>query len=509
MSEPRGTFCLVLHSHLPWVAHHGAWPVGEEWLHQAWAGSYAPLRRLLEDLAREGRRDVLTLGVTPVLAAMLDDPYSLRQHHTWLADAQLRAIGMAAGATRDPVRRDEAARQFALSARALEEFERHWSRGGSAALRPLIDAQVSELLGGPLTHSFTPLLPNELAEATLRAGLDDAALRLGTRPAGIWAPECAYAPGLEKLYAAAGVSHVVVDGPTLLHVGATTDRPWRLGESDVIAFGRDLDVTYRVWSPRRGYPGDPAYLDFHSYDHVWGFRTRRVTGRDVDPHDKAAYEPELARDAVARHVADFVDVVVARLDAIRDERHGQPGLVVAAYDTELFGHWWHEGVDFLGGVLRALPEAGVRVSTLRSALDDVDEVAVHPEPSSWGSGKDWQVWNGAPVADIADTQAWLASAALACLEETHPRTHRSRAHDQLMHDTLLALSSDWAFMVTKDSAAQYARSRFDGHVSDASALIDALHRGDVDAAERAARDHSRHDAPFGHLDARRFLSSRP
>ena len=507
MTAPLGTFCLVLHSHLPWVAHHGAWPVGEEWLHQAWAGSYAPLRRLLDDLAREGRRDVLTLGVTPVLAAMLDDPYCLRQHHTWLADAQLRALGMSTAT--DPQRRDEAARQYALATRGLAEFEGHWGRGGSAALRPLVDSGVVELLGGPLTHSFTPLLPNELAEATLRSGLDDAALRIGTRPAGIWAPECAYAPGLEKLYAAAGVSHVVVDGPTLLHVGASTDRPWRLGESGVIAFGRDLDVTYRVWSPRRGYPGDPAYLDFHSYDHEWGFRTRRVTGREIPPHDKAPYEPVMARDAVDRHVADFIGVVVDRLHEIRDQREGRPGLVVAAYDTELFGHWWHEGVDFLGGILRGLPEAGVRVSTLRSSVDDVDDLPVHPEPSSWGSGKDWHVWNGEPVADIADTQRWLASAALDCLEATHPRTHRSRAHDQLVQDTLLALSSDWAFMVTKDSAADYARARFRGHVAAATDLIDALAEGNSARATETARLHALVDAPFGHLDARRFLSSRP
>ena len=507
MTAPLGTFCLVLHSHLPWVAHHGAWPVGEEWLHQAWAGSYAPLRRLLDDLAREGRRDVLTVGVTPVLAAMLDDPYCLRQHHTWLADAQLRALGMSTAT--DPQRRDEAARQYALATRGLAEFEGHWGRGGSAALRPLVDSGVVELLGGPLTHSFTPLLPNELAEATLRSGLDDAALRIGTRPAGIWAPECAYAPGLEKLYAAAGVSHVVVDGPTLLHVGASTDRPWRLGESGVIAFGRDLDVTYRVWSPRRGYPGDPAYLDFHSYDHEWGFRTRRVTGREIPPHDKAPYEPVMARDAVDRHVADFIGVVVDRLHEIRDQREGRPGLVVAAYDTELFGHWWHEGVDFLGGILRGLPEAGVRVSTLRSSVDDVDDLPVHPEPSSWGSGKDWHVWNGEPVADIADTQRWLASAALDCLESTHPRTHRSRAHDQLVQDTLLALSSDWAFMVTKDSAADYARARFRGHVAAATDLIDALAEGHSARATETARLHALVDAPFGHLDARRFLSSRP
>ena len=29
-----GMFTLVLHTHLPWLAHHGRWPVGEEWLYQ-------------------------------------------------------------------------------------------------------------------------------------------------------------------------------------------------------------------------------------------------------------------------------------------------------------------------------------------------------------------------------------------------------------------------------------------------------------------------------------------
>ena len=36
-------FTLVLHSHLPWLANHGRWPVGEEWLYQSWAASYLPV----------------------------------------------------------------------------------------------------------------------------------------------------------------------------------------------------------------------------------------------------------------------------------------------------------------------------------------------------------------------------------------------------------------------------------------------------------------------------------
>ncbi len=54
MPAPVGTFCLVLHSHLPWLAHHGRWPVGEEWLYQAWAHSYLPVLDVVDRLAAEG-----------------------------------------------------------------------------------------------------------------------------------------------------------------------------------------------------------------------------------------------------------------------------------------------------------------------------------------------------------------------------------------------------------------------------------------------------------------------
>ena len=60
MTQPAGTFCLVLHTHLPWVAHAGAWPVGEEWLHQAFTGGPGILRETGEtfpELAERRRRE--------------------------------------------------------------------------------------------------------------------------------------------------------------------------------------------------------------------------------------------------------------------------------------------------------------------------------------------------------------------------------------------------------------------------------------------------------------------
>jgi len=491
-----GSFCLVLHSHLPWLPHHGTWPVGEEWLYQAWAHSYLPMVELLEQFAAEGHRDVLTLGVTPVLAAQLDDPYALRACHDWLGNWQLRAQ-FAATQWREPLLRDLAAREFRAAGKALETFETRWRSGFSPILRRLADDGVLELLGGPLTHPFQPLLHPSVRSFALREGLADTALRLGRAPAGIWAPECGYAPGMEEDYAAAGVERFLVDGPAL-HGDTHAARP--VGASDVLCFGRDLEVTYRVWSPKAGYPGDPAYRDFHTFDHPSGLKPSRVTGKHVPPHEKRPYDPTLAAAAVAKHADDFVATVVARLRSLR-ARHGRPGLVVAAYDTELFGHWWHEGPAWLAAVLRALPTAGVRVTTLRGALE-AGHVgpAVELPASSWGSGKDWRVWDGEQVSDLVTAGAALQDELLA----VPAVSWRDPVRDQLVREALLTLSSDWAFMVTKDSAADYARRRAKVHgdrFAELAALIRAGHPGRRARAEAQRAE----DGLFGRLDARGLL----
>jgi 1,4-alpha-glucan branching enzyme len=453
---------------------------------------------LLERFADEGRSDVLTLGVTPVLAAQLDDPYSIRAFHDWLGHWQLRAQHAATLWRGDPLLRELAAAEHRTAVRAAEELGTRWRHGFSPVLRSLVDNSTIELLGGPLAHPFQPLLDPRVRQFALNAGLADTALRLGTRPEGIWAPECGYAPGMENDYAAAGVRRFMVDGPSLR--GETwAARP--VGDTDVVAFGRDLEVTYRVWSPKAGYPGHAAYRDFHTWAHEVGLKASRVTGKTVEPPDKAPYDPALAADVLGSHVKDFVETVVARLRSLK-ERHGREALVVAAYDTELFGHWWHEGPAWLEGVLRALPEAGVRVTTLKGAMEagHVGEPIDLPS-SSWGSGKDWRVWDGEQVKDMVAANAALQDRLLDLVGGLD-RTARDTVADQAVAEAMLALESDWAFMVTKDSAADYARRRAQVHTERFDALAGLLRRGDRARAAELAATYRADDGPFGHLDAR-------
>jgi 1,4-alpha-glucan branching enzyme len=495
--EPVGTFCLVLHTHLPWVAHAGAWPVGEEWLHQAVSHSYLPVVRVLDRLAAEGRRDLLTLGITPVLAAQLDDPYCLEQVHTWLGFWQARAQGLAG--RRERHLRELATYEHRAASRALADFESRWAYGASAILRGLADTDVVELLGGPATHPFTPLLDERLATFQLGTGLDDAALRLGRRPSGIWAPECGFRPGMEHLYDAAKVRRFVVDGPTL---HGDTSRARTVGDTDVVVFGRDLEVTYRVWSPRRGYPGGRHYRDFHTFDHASGFRPARVTSTSTPPEAKAPWVPAAAAAAAEADAEDFVALVRRRLEQLAAERDGRPGLVVAAYDTELFGHWWHEGPAWLERVLRLLPEAGVQVTTLAGAIEagHVGEPVDLPA-GSWGSGKDWRVWDGAHVDDLAAQSSVVAERLLAVVDkQVRAATPRRDDLDQLAREAMLVASSDWAFCVAKDSAAGYARDRAASHAERFHRLADRMESGRAD--DRLTSELRAVDGPFGHLDAR-------
>ncbi len=173
-------------------------------------------------------------------------------------------------------------------ATCLADLEDRWLTGGlSAVLRPLVDAGRGRAARRP-GHPPVPAAAASRGSRPARcaAGLDDARLRLGRAPAGIWAPECGHAPGLED--AVRGGRGRAVPGRLPRAARRHRRGPARSATSGVLCFGRDLEVTYRVWSPRAGYPGAPDYRDFHTFDHASGFRPARVTGRHVPPEREAA-----------------------------------------------------------------------------------------------------------------------------------------------------------------------------------------------------------------------------
>jgi 1,4-alpha-glucan branching enzyme len=151
-------------------------------------------------------------------------------------------------------------------------------------------------------------------------------------------------------------------------------------------------------------------------------------------------------------------------------------------------------VDWLEAVLLRLPQAGIEVSSLATAISRMPaEAVVRPERSSWGLGKHLGVWEGPEVAGMLAQQRAAQDALLAAVaQRTSDPLARDPWLDELAEQVLLACASDWPFMVSHHSSADYARDRLDDHLQQVDRLVAAGRPSDVDATTR----------PFGHVDAR-------
>lgn len=547
----RGYFGLVLHSHLPYVRRGGRWPHGEEMLYEAILDTYLPLIAALEDLAAEGVPFGLTLGITPILAEQLTDPDILAGFEVYLderlslAELDARRFDQAGDQVMADLARFWAGHFSQLRAR----FEAY-GRQLVPRLRALAEAGYVELIGGPATHPYLPLLERDSTiYGQLRTGLEAHRRHFGRRPDGVWLPECGYRPGfihpetgirkpgLEEFLEAQGVRFFFTDtrpieGGALVGKAAgeaigpyavperrrvaterpvagrgTTFRPYWVGDSNVAVFGREERTGLQVWSATQGYPGDFYYREFHRRDPVSGLRYWRVTDASGDLGRKLLYEPERARERVGAHADHFVGILEERL-AGYFRQAGRPGIVVAAYDTELFGHWWFEGCDWLAGVFRRLARhpwiEAVRVS--RYLEDYPPDAAINLPESSWGEGGGHYTWNN-------DTNRWMWPH----IHAAERMMERLAAVDddlagslgdflrQAARELLLLQASDWPFLLSTGQAADYATRRFQEHLARFHRLAAVVLRGFADPADRYfLKVVAEQDNPFDFIDFRWF-----
>ena len=521
---------LVLHSHLPWVLHHGRWPHGSDWLTEAAVDTYLPLLETLLALADEQVAAPISLGITPVLANQLAHPDFRTELQQFFAQRLAACAAAPASLARTdesdllPVVRYWQARYARLQAR----FE---SLDGDllGAFRALEAAGRLELFSSAATHGFLPLLGrDESIRLQLLHGAHEHRRLFGRSAAGCWLPECAYRPsgawapladapgagqlrrGLEGFVAEAGFrytvmdAHLVAGGVALGSSGGMADvdtaphsairSPYLLHRlhddrtaRELLVFARDPHLSSQVWSRHEGYPGDGRYLEFHKMRWPGGLKLWRVTGAGVDLGAKAAYAQDAAGQIAREHAGHF-----AALAALIGEGQTHADAVLCApFDTELFGHWWFEGPDFLGHAFRAL----ARQSTVRPSLagaaaaGSLHAASVVLPSGTWGANGDSSMW-------LSDQTAWTWRRLwpleqrfweIAPVYLSHELAHPALA--QAARALLLAQSSDWQFIISTGAAADYAERRFAEHCVDLERLLHALEHHHDHGAALAAELH--------------------
>lgn len=419
-------------AHLRRPEGFGTWPFGEEWLWEAIATSYVPLLEVLDWGAP------LTLSLTPVLCDQLDAPGALARCLRFLDDIRVSSHRLDIEHYRD---RGEAAVVRALEHSAAE-YAAASDRlrdlpGGAAGLLPALAAHASWTSAA--THPVLPLLAGDPALALqVQTGIAAHRRRFGEWGGGFWLPECAYAPWLDEPLDAAGVRNTCLELTSRLGVGDRRHLRPLVTSTGIVLWPIDRQTMALAWSAG-GYPSHASYRSSHALTP----HRHRAWRNDGEP-----YDPDAARATAAEHAASFV---AAARERVRDG-----GVCVCALDTELLGHWWHEGVRWLAGVADQARRQGLELITLDDALERHEPVPAPPDLglTSWGEGGDLQTWSGPAAAELA----WQARSAELCALALG-----RRPPDRALRELLALQSSDWAFQVTRRLSGDYAWQRAQAH----------------------------------------------
>ncbi|WP_067625357.1 1,4-alpha-glucan branching protein domain-containing protein [Alicyclobacillus acidiphilus] len=499
----QGYLNLVLHAHLPFVRHVDRDDrLEERWLFEALTESYIPLIQVFQQLLREEVDFRVTLSLSPPLLSMLSDGLLQSRYRRYLQGLLTLAASELDRTESDPVFHglaEEYQRRFT----AVYDFFDRYHGNILTALRELLQSGKVELITSAATHAFLPYIDtDEALRAQIATAVSVFEDNFGTRPRGIWLPECAYTPRVLPILREYAVRYFFVDH----HAFATAQPAPVFGihspivtDAGIAAFARDEECSRQVWSSEDGYPGDYDYREYYrdigfdlDLDYLQpfihpegirfntGFKYYRITGRDVE---KQPYDFLQAREKAALHAGNFLFNRQRQIEYIRGEI-GRLPIVTAPYDAELFGHWWYEGPIFIDMLLRKMHYDQDEIATITPS-EYLDLYEDYPRCqlsfSTWGRNGYGEVW-------LNGSNDWIYPALHECEHmmrrvanrHSNPSEQVRRALNQAARELMLAQSSDWAFIMDTKTAVDYAVSRTKQHVNRCIALLAMVEAGEID-----------------------------
>ncbi len=487
--------CLVLQAHVPWVRHPEI-PhcLEEDWFHGSVASTHLPLLEMLFRLRAEGVPFRLTLDLSPTLLAMLGDHMLQRRTVAYL-DRTLRLL-------RDEVERGnitghgELARRYEERWHALRSlFVDQWQCDLVRAYTDLRDSGHVELIASAATHGLLPLLMRvpESVQAQIRAGIRQYVKSFGRMPRGFWLPECAYAPALSAILKREGIDWTLVEEHGLTTAPQASEHfPFVPGitADGLCVFGREQASSSEIWNADSGFPGDERYRDFfrdlgleapieYLREYLGESEQRQFTGikyhRSSGQEERSdLYDPELAARATEEHSVRFIASRGAQLAALEAGGIANP-VVVCAFDADLFGNWWYEGIEFLERIFRkaaAREDFSFTTPGAILAAQGGELTPTAPVSSSWSEGGYFETWtseeNNWTHAEI-QTRAEQLTRFVRIHEENRAAVseatarHRERCIQVMTKELLLAQASDWAFLMKNEASRDYAERRMRSH----------------------------------------------
>ena len=480
---------LILHAHLPYVRHL-EYPkfLEEDWLFESLAESYIPLVRMLEDLDARGVDFRLSICFSPTLCTMLmDEP--LRERFVSYMRSRIE-LG-----EKEVVRcPKEAPESLAMARHYLDSYRdslAYYEECGRDILSRFCQLEKNghlELIGTAATHAYLPLYKSykTAVKAQVELGIKTHIRVFHSAPSGFWLPECGYYPGLEDTLAEYGIRWCQLPSHSIMtarnRITSAGYKPVRLYDSNVLGFPRDWNLTNLVWSDTTGYPCDPDYREFYrdigydlDLDYIrpyihepdvrvfTGYKYKAITGHD---EDKKPYDSALAQRKVLLHADNFLYHLRRKSISMSAEMQSEP-VINLCFDVELFGHRWYEGIDFLRLVLeRGVHDDSLHFTTPSLVLSNVGDVERGEiNECSWGMGGYSDSW-------LDSNTSWVyrhTHKAIERMEELAVRfpdqkSLKGRFLNQAAREVLLAMASDWPYILHDRTSVIYAEKRLRNHL---------------------------------------------
>jgi 1,4-alpha-glucan branching enzyme len=489
----------MLHAHLPFIRYpeHKNF-LEENWLYETMTETYIPLINILDNLVADGVDFRMSLSLTPPLIEMLNDELLINRYQRYLGSLIDLSRKEIYRNRKDIALRDLARMYHKRFLWTMHLFENVYKKDLISAFRRLMESGRIEIATCSATHAYLPALMAEPVAVKAQIQLAVAHFKkfFAKKPSGIWLPECGFTPEIDPLLKEAGLgyffleSHGVLNssGGSRKNIYAPVKTP-----SGITAFARDAVSSRQVWSAREGYPGDADYRDFYrdigfdlDLDYIrpylpdgirtfTGIKYFRITNRKSDR--KKPYNRERALRKAGIHAEHFLKSRKAQIVSLNKRLKVRP-LITAAFDAELFGHWWFEGPEWLNHLLRTGSGNGKTVRFITPsefiAENPVSEIFT-PSLSSWGQRGYSSTW-------IATSNSWVykhmhtAAKRMRAMAGKNIRARGllKRALNQAARELLLSQASDWAFMLQKEKASEFATKKFTEHITNFFTLYRAI-----------------------------------
>ncbi|MGE5329564.1 MAG: glycoside hydrolase family 57 protein [Deltaproteobacteria bacterium] len=528
----KGFLAIVLHAHLPFVRHPEQEDFLEErWLFEAISETYIPLLERFNHLNEEGIDFRLTISLSPPLISMLTDSL-LQDRYIGFLSKMINLCEREIERTAHQPEFHSLAVMYANKYRNdFDCFVHKYEKNLINAFSKLQKTGKVEIITCAATHGFLPLLnlTPESVKAQISVAVQIFEKYFGSKPKGMWLPECGYIPDLEKYLIENGVDYVLIESHGILFANPRpvygTFAPI-VTPRGVVGFGRDIESSKQVWSSDVGYPGDHDYRDFyrdigHDLDFNYinpyilsdgkrintGIKYYKITGKT---QHKLPYNPSTASAKTEQHALDFLSNRLKHIEFLENNMD-KPPLFVCPYDAELFGHWWYEGPEWLYNLFKKLDKIPEELSPITPGeyINKFPLIQVaSPCSSSWGANGYNEVW-------LNKSNDWiynhLQKAAQRMVEITNDNPNVGEgllkdALNQAARELLLAQSSDWAFIMKADTMVEYAKKRTNDHLSRFTKIYYDIKENNLD--EKWLREVEWKDNIFPDIDYKVYKSIR-